>query len=155
MERTTYRKMAADEEQAVITLVTDVFNEFVAQDYEEDGIEEFFKFANSEALIKRLQNGGFVLVAEHDGSLVGALEYYPPDCIAMLFVTLRQHGIAKGLMSRAIKKIVTSDPTLPKLVVHSSPYAVPIYEKMGFCQSGDRQKENGIDYIPMELALTC
>ena len=31
--------------------------------------------------------------------------------------------------------------------------AVRIYEKMGFRKSGNATKENGIEYVPMELAL--
>ena len=145
--------MGAGEEKAVIALVEDVFNEYVAPDYEEDGVEEFFRFANADAMRERMRSGGFVLVAEHAGNLAGILEFAPPDCIAMLFVLVRRHGIARGLLSRAIKKALASNSSLPRLVVHSSPYAVRIYEKMGFRKSGDATKENGIEYVPMELAL--
>jgi GNAT superfamily N-acetyltransferase len=153
MEHVIYREMMAGEEAAVIALVEVVFNEFVALDYEEAGIQEFFNFANREAMMARMRNGGFVLVAELQGKLVGVLEFFPPNGIAMLFVTLRKQGIAQGLLSRSIEKALALHPSLSKLVVHSSPYAAEIYEKLGFHRSGPRTKENGIEYIPMELAL--
>lgn len=81
--------MNSGEEAAVIALVKEVFNEFVAPDYELDGINEFFQFANPETIKDRIRNEGFVLVAEHKEKLVGVLEFFPPDCIAMLFVSLR------------------------------------------------------------------
>jgi predicted GNAT family N-acyltransferase len=68
----------------------------------------------------------------------------------MLFVSVRRQGIAKALMTQAISKARSLDPELSKLIVHSSPYAVPIYQKMGFRKSGSVRTENGITYIPME-----
>ncbi len=153
MQSVTYREMESGEEEAVIALVKEVFNDFVAPDYDEAGVEEFFRFANSEALKGRMQNGGFVLVAERERKLVGVLEFFPPNAIAMLFVTVRKRGIAQGLLSRAVEKVIASSAAPQKLVVHSSPYAVRIYEKMGFRKCGSRTKENGIEYIPMELPL--
>ncbi|MGD8589713.1 MAG: GNAT family N-acetyltransferase [Chromatiales bacterium] len=150
MEHITYREMNTGEEQAVCDLVTQVFDEYVASDYEQDGMEEFFRFANPDALKKRMQSGGFVLVAQRADTLVGMLEFFPPDCIAMLFVSVRRQGIAKALMTQAISKARSLDPELSKLIVHSSPYAVPIYQKMGFRKSGSVRTENGITYIPME-----
>jgi len=78
--------------------VTQVFNEFVASDYERDGIKEFFRFANPSAMRERMQSGGFVLVAYQADVLVGMLEFFLPDCIAMLFVTVRHQGIATELL---------------------------------------------------------
>lgn len=151
MEQVVYREMHPGEEQVVCDLVSQVFNEYVAPDYEQVGIEEFFRFANSDAMKERMQDAGFVLVASHADTLVGVLEFFPPDIIAMLFVTVHHHGIAKELLAKAISKAKASNPNLSKLIVHSSPYAEPIYEKMGFDRTGSITTENGITYIPMEL----
>lgn len=153
MKSITYRDMANGEEEAVNILVEAVFNEFVAPDYDEEGITEFFRFANPEAMKERIRSGGFVLVAEHEGNMAGILEFTPPDCIALMFVTVRRQGIASGLVSQAIKKASLANPLLSKLIAHSSPYAMRAYEKMGFRASGKVTKENGIEYVPMELNL--
>ncbi len=50
---TQYRFMRKGEETKVCSLVEKVFNEFVAPDYEEEGINEFFKFGNPFALAER------------------------------------------------------------------------------------------------------
>lgn len=71
----------------------------------------------------------------------------------MLFVTIRHQGIAEGLLAQTIRKAQALNPGLSKLIVHSSPYAESIYEKMGFRKTGGIQHENGIEFFPMELTL--
>ena len=153
MESIVYREMNIGEEQLVCDLVTQVFNEYVASDYGLNGIEEFFRFANPGAMKERMQTDGFVLVAYQADALVGMLEFFPPDCIAMLFVAVQHQGIAKKLLAQAISKAHALNPDLSKLTVHSSPYAELIYQSMGFRKTGNITTENGITYIPMELLL--
>jgi N-acetylglutamate synthase-like GNAT family acetyltransferase len=133
--------------------VTQVFNEYVASDYGQDGIEEFFRFANPDAMKERMKSDGFVLVAQQAGALVGMLEFFSPDCIAMLFIAVQHQGIAKELLAQTISTVRALNPDLSRLAVHSSPYAEPIYQKLGFHKTGDVTTENGITYIPMELLL--
>ena len=153
MEPIVYREMKPGEEQSVCELVTDVFHEYVASDYEQGGIEEFFRYANPDAMKARMHLAGFVLVAQRAYALVGMLEFSPPNCISMLFVSLRHQGIATELVKQAISKARSSVPELSKLIVHSSRYAVPIYQKMGFRKTGKATTENGITYFPMELLI--
>lgn len=146
-----FREMNAGEERSVCELVRQVFHEFVAPDYAQEGIEEFFRFADPGAMKERMQSGGFVLVACQADVLAGMLEFFPPDRIAMLFVAIQHQGIAKELITNAIRKARAINPDLSKVTVHSSPYAEPIYLKLGFDKIGNVRKEHGIKYIPMEL----
>jgi hypothetical protein len=145
--------MNPGEERSVCELVSQAFNEFVAPDYGQEGIEEFFRFANPDAMKERVQSGGFVLVVYQADVLSGMLEFFPPDRIAMLFVVIQHQGIAKELLTHAIRKACAINPDLSKVTVHSSPYAEPIYLKLGFNKIGNVRTENGIRYIPMELQL--
>jgi len=153
MESIGYREMNAGEEAIVCELVEKVFKKFVAPDYGKDGVEEFFRFANPSAMNERLKSDGFVLVAHQVNELVGMIEFFPPDHIAMLFVTIHHKGIAKELLNKTISKARVLNPNLSKIDVHSSPYAEPIYQKMGFHKTGNTTTENGITYTPMELSL--
>ena len=153
MEPIVYGDMNTGQEECVCALVRRVFNDLVAPDYEAHGIEEFFRFANPAAMKARVSAGGFVLVASMSGGIVGMLEFAPPDRIAMLFVSRRNRGIARALLERAIRHVLAADPTVSKLTVHSSPYARPFYEKMGFKQVTDVTTKHGITYIPMERGL--
>lgn len=153
MEPIVYQEMRSGEEPAVCKLVEHVFNELVASDYEQEGREEFFRFATPHAMAERVRSGGFVLVAKQSGNLVGALEFALPERVAMLFVTLRKQGVAKEMLVRAIRKARSENPALSKVTVHSSPYAEAAYQKMGFRRSGSATTDHGIRYIPMELSL--
>ncbi len=100
IEPIVYREMNSGEEQAVCDLVKQVFDEYVAPDYGQNGIDEFFRFANPCAMKERMQQpGGFVLVAQQGAVLVGMLEFYLPDSIAMLFVTVKRQGVATKLLT--------------------------------------------------------
>ena len=37
-----------------------------------------------------------------------------------------------------------------RVTVNSSPYAVCVYERLGFVKTGEQQEQNGIIYVPME-----
>jgi predicted GNAT family N-acyltransferase len=45
------------------------------------------------------------------------------------------------------------DNQAERITVKSSPYAVEIYEKMGFEKVGDEQEIHGIRFIPMMLKI--
>jgi predicted GNAT family N-acyltransferase len=153
MEPIFYREMNPGEEQEVCGLVAQVFHEYVASDYEQDGVEEFLRFADPDAMKERMKSDGFVLVAQQADVLVGMLEFFPPDRIAMLFVAIQHQGIAKELLAHTTRKARSANPDLSKVTVHSSPYAEPIYLKMGFNKIGNARTEHGVMYIPMELKL--
>ncbi len=74
-EQVIYRDMRSGEEPIVCELVRQVFNKLVAPDYGKAGAEEFFRFANPDAMKARLKAGGFVLVASRSEELVGMLEF--------------------------------------------------------------------------------
>jgi len=144
-----YRSMQKGEEAKVSSLVEKVFNEFVAPDYEAEGANEFFKFANPLALAERASTEQVVIVAEQGSDLVGIIEMRNYDHIAMLFVSLRGKGIAKELINRAVEECRKRKPELKRIMVNSSPFAEPIYSKMGFKSTGPFQKKNGITFKPM------
>lgn len=93
-----YRLMQRGEEESVCALVEKVFNEFVAPDYDLDGVNEFFRFANPPALAGRAGTEQVVMVAEKGPDLVGIIEILNCNHIAMLFVICRGRGIAKELL---------------------------------------------------------
>lgn len=153
MEQIDLEEMRPGEEQAVCDLVKQVFDALVAPGYEREGVEEFHRFAAPVALASRVASGGFVLLARRAEAIVGALEFAPPDRIAMLFVSQRGRGVAKALVASAIERAGREIPSLSKVTVHSSPYAETAYRKMGFRRTGDDVIEHGIRYAPMALLL--
>lgn len=145
--------MERGEEAKVCSLVEKVFHEFVAPDYEAHGIEAFFKFASPLALAQRAGPDQVVIVAEQGPDLAGIIEVRNCEHIALLFVSLRGKGIAKELISRSIEECRKRRPGLKRITVNSSPFAEPIYSRMGFRPTGPFQKKKGITFEPMARDL--
>ncbi len=148
-----YRTMRPGEEAIVCSLIEKVFNEFVAPEYGAEGTNEFFKFANPQAMAERANTKQIVIVAEYDSDLVGVIEMRGNNHIAMLFVTLQSRGIAKELIKKAIEECRKREQDVKKITVNSSPFAEPIYTKVGFKPTGSSQQKNGITFVPMAYDL--
>jgi GNAT superfamily N-acetyltransferase len=150
-----YRDINQGEEEAACRMVLKSFNEFVAPDYNEEGQNEFKKFVNAESMRDRIQNGDFIIVALVGSKIIGLIEVHSNNHIALLFVDKEWHrqGVAKKLLELAIDRGKENNSDLEAIEVHSSPFAVPVYEKLGFIQSGEERIENGIQYTPMELKI--
>ena len=116
----------------VIQLIKQTFLEFVAPGYDESGINNFFKFAEDVDLLKRL----VFYAALHNDKITG-----------ILAKDLQNTGIGTALFKRFLNE------SMPKAVtVNSSPFAVKVYEKLGFTATGGRQVSDGIVYIPMRYS---
>lgn len=147
---TAYRFMRKGEETRICALVKKVFDEFVAPDYSDEGVGEFYTFANTEAIAARAGENGFIMVAEDGDDLTGMIEIVRGDHISLLFVDRRCEGIGKTLVAMAVDECLRIKPELKSITVNSSPFAVPAYEKMGFRAVGPFREVNGIIFIPME-----
>ncbi len=132
---------------SALSLVWDVFLEFEAPDYSENGITEFYKSIHNEAYLQQLCVYGAYL----NDILAGVTATRKGGThIALFFVDGKYHrqGIGRKLFEEA-----KSNCNSEKMTVHSSPYAVPIYEKLGFYRTDPEQVVNGIRFTPMELRL--
>ena len=148
-----YRFMKKGEEERVCALVEKVFNEFVAPDYDSEGVDEFFKYANPLAMSERGSTEQVIIVAEKGGDIVGIIEMRNSDHIALLFVSCRGEGVARELVKRAVKECRKRHPDLKTITVNSSLFAEPVYARMGFMTTGSAQKKNGIIFVPMAYEL--
>ncbi|MFC1946696.1 GNAT family N-acetyltransferase [Chloroflexota bacterium] len=150
-----YREIHDGEEKIACQLVMEVFDEFIAPGYTEEGINEFSKAADPDFMRYRLANNRFILVAFDEDVLTGVIEVRNNNHISLFFVRKEYmgKGIGKTLNKLAIDKCLESNPSLTQIDVNSSPYAVPIYEKLGFVIVDLEQTVNGIRYNPMALTL--
>lgn len=149
------RKMEPGEEEQVCRLVRQVFNEFVAPLYTQEGAEEFLRYVDSDLMAKRARSNHFALLAEAGGNLVGAIELRDFSHVSLLFVAreAQRRGIAKRLLQEALTIAIESEQELSEVSVHSSPNAVEAYEKLGFQPEGPEQLEHGIRFIPMKMRI--
>ena len=129
-----------------LTLVLRVFMLFEAPDYTPEGIKTFQDFLHDEAAISELTFYGAIVEEE----LVGVLATRGNSHIALFFVEscLQGQGIGRALLAEA-QKACTSDA----MTVNSSPYAVEIYQKLGFHALSEEQSRDGIRFTPMKHVI--
>lgn len=135
------RKLNKKEIESALNMVWKVFLEYEAPDYTQEGIDEFYKSIHDENYLSMLSVYG----AFSNGELVGVIATRNNGKhIALFFVEGKYHcqGIGKQLF-----QAVRTD----KMTVNSSPYAVPVYRKLGFESVDTEQSVNGLRFTPMEL----
>ena len=98
---------------------------------------------------------GDVLVAEADGEIAGMIEIRELKHISMLFVDKAHHrkGIGKELFRLALERIISEESPPKSVTVHSSRFAVPFYESLGFTKTSEEKIIYGVIHIPMALTL--
>ena len=81
-----------------------------------------------------------------NGNLVGVLTVRAPQHIGGFFV--REEYQRRGI-GRALFEAVRKDYVKQEFTVHASPYAVPVYERLGFRATDAEQLTDGLRYTPM------
>lgn len=131
--------------EEAVKLIWETFLQFEAPEYSEQGIASFRTF------IENPQNRACMeFFGAYEGSeLRGVLATRRDRShICLFFVRDRyQHqGIGRMLWEYLLRHSRQDVYT-----VNSSPYAVPIYHKLGFVDTGREQEVDGIRFTPMEF----
>ena len=127
-----------------LELAWEVFLRYDAPSYSREGIDAFGYAIHDPLYIRGLKFYG----AFENGEMLGVLATRKEGShIALFFVDGAHHcrGIGRALVQQAQKVCAARE-----LTVHSSPYAVEIYRRLGFEISGEREEKDGIAYIPMK-----
>lgn len=138
-----------------LALVKTVFMEFEAPEFSEEGIESFLKCIDR-ALVQGQMDSSELAVwtCRQNRKIVGVIGITARGHIRLLFVATKHHrrGIARALLQEGVK--VFQEKDFSQLTVNSSPYAVSIYQHLGFGITQEEQCVNGIRFTPMTLCLT-
>ncbi|AJQ96163.1 acetyltransferase [Gynuella sunshinyii YC6258] len=111
----------------------------------------FSETLTESAFAQRLTSSEFQnYVVEQDGLIVGYLSIKQGDYLYHLFVAeaFQGNGIARRLWLHA-----RSQTSAKVFRLRSSIYAVPVYKRLGFEESGPLGTIEGISFQPMELRL--
>lgn len=148
-------EITPEEISKVVLLINEVFDKFIAPGYSEEGIHHFKEFNTIESLQRRLTQNSFMLVARHENQIIGVTEFRNDCHIRLLFTdeAWHSHGVARTLINSAIIICLQENKDIKKITVNSSPFAVPIYEKLGFTATGPERAIDGMCFTPMVLAL--
>lgn len=140
------RILSETELHDALPLIWEVFFEYEAPQYTGSGKQSFWNAIHDESYLSQLSAFG----AFNGDMLVGIIATRNVgQHLALFFVRGAYHR--KGI-GRVLWNTVLAESTASVIAVHSSHYAAPIYEKLGFVQTGEAKTEDGIFYIPMEYS---
>ena len=127
-------------------LVKKVFMTFEAPDYSKEGVAHFLTYLDEELEMELAANQVQVWCGKDAQQIVGLLAVRLPAHVALLFVDEAYHrqGFAKQLFQEMLSELMPEQVT-----VNSSPYAVPIYERLGFQIEGNEKTVSGIRFQSM------
>lgn len=136
-------RIGVDDREEALALVWEVFMQFEAPDYSEQGIATFKRFLEDKSSIDALEMYG----AYDQNRLVGVIATRNNgNHIALLFVDGSHHR--RGIGRRLFERVVEAG-TGDRITVNSSPYAVEVYKHLGFAAESKDQLTDGIRYVPM------
>ena len=148
MEDIVIRVLDSQDMDDAVRLILAVFDEFEAPDYSEEGVREFYGSIRNDDFMNSLCFIG----AFKDNELAGIIATRNEGShIALLFVEkkFQKQGIGRKLFEH-----VKNGCHAEKMAVNSSPYAVEIYHRFGFRDTGPEQTVNGLRFTPMELHIS-
>ena len=129
--------------EPALALVWETFLLFEAPDYSPEGVETFQNFIGNRQNLCALNLYG---IFDGDRLCGVAATRKGSSHLSLLFVRkeFQGQGIGRMLIDRIQKDAPGS------LTVHSSPYAVEFYRRMGFQDTDVEQLEDGIRFTPMK-----
>lgn len=138
------KKVAKNERESAIELVHNVFMQFEAPDYCDEGVKTFHDTA--------IYNNGFLDSIEIYGAYFGEKPVgviatrNEGNHIALFFVDGNYHrqGIGRELFHAVLKNSTSNEIT-----VNSSPYAKEVYHHLGFVDTDVEQVVSGMRFTPM------
>ena len=140
------RKLNNQEVPEAMKLAWEVFQEFEAPDYPAEGIRTFKAFLDEQEKNLSIEIFG----AFEEDLLVGIIATRSQGShIALFFVKKEFHrqGIGRKLFEH-IAPLCNNH----FITVNSSPYAAPVYRKLGFLDTDGEQLTDGLRYIPMKYS---
>lgn len=119
-----------------------------------DGAELFFSSISAQAIGGYIANADFLyLLGLFGDTLAGVVAVRDARHLFHLFVApiFQKEGIGTALVLRAIELSQAVSPS-EIFTVNSSLPAVPFYARLSFQQHGPGVEENGVAFVPMQLA---
>ena len=149
-----YRRMKPGDEDSVHNFISGVFNQFVAPEFSQEGVDEFMKYVQPDALAGHLKADHFGIIANSASDIIGVIVVRNHNHVALFFVDARyqRSGIGRKLLSKALEICDSHEAKPSNLTVNASPNSKTAYERLNFKATDTEQCVNGIRFIPMILS---
>lgn len=139
------KKIDYEQTTNAIVLIWETFLQFEAPDYSDEGVQSFRNFIEDKAILKSLEFFGAYENEELKG-IIATNDNRKHICCFFVKAQYHRHGIGKKLGEYLLNNSVNEAFT-----VNSSPYAVPVYHKLGFIDTDSEQLTDGMRYTPMKF----
>ena len=151
------KEVTCNDLKKAIELVNGVFSEFVAVDYSEQGkntFEAYLKNKYEEVSADLKSDNKKMWAYYQDDKILGVIATRDVSHIALMFVDKQHHrkGIARQMFNVVLEDLKKNE-SVTQVTVNSSPYAVKVYEHLGFIKTGEQQEKDGILFTPMMRLL--
>jgi len=138
------RGIFAWERKTAVQLIWDTFLEFESPDYSAQGTETFRNFIWDSNIFDTIEFFG----AFEDNRLCGVIATRENKHICCFFVLAKYQRQGIG---RKLWEYVRDNSSACVITVNSSPFAVPVYRRLGFEDTNIEQLTDGIRYTPMQF----
>ena len=142
-----FRPAAIEDAEAFSALIRRFSPDFTVSP-DGTGAEPFFESISAQAVAGYIADPRYRYHAAFDGAdLAGFIAIRDGSHLFHLFVApeFQRRGLATRLW-----QLATASGTNKAFTVNSTRFAVPVYERFGFVQSGPLAEKHGICFIPMQ-----
>ncbi|WBW96327.1 GNAT family N-acetyltransferase [Oceanirhabdus sp. W0125-5] len=149
------RPMKIEELERALELIYNVFMEFEAPDFWEEGVKTFVEFLDFNSIKNKIEDDNLNFFGCYDKEkLVGVIATRQVSHIVLLFVDKNYHrkGIGRKLFETVLSA-VEDNFNINEITINSSPYAVEFYHKLGFQDTDSEQLVDGIRFTPMKFEI--
>lgn len=152
------RRIRSSEVEEALALADEVFMEFEAPDYGQEGVDSFRRDVVENArFIERCRQGEIPIYAAFDGSrmmgLMGMRAGKAHICLAFVRKEYQRQGVGTAIFRYLLADILKKDPSLQEVTLNSSPYGLPFYRRIGFVPQSEEQTLDGIRFTPMKYFI--
>jgi GNAT superfamily N-acetyltransferase len=142
-----------EDARAISDLIRPLAEHYIAQEFSPESAAILLASMDAGAIEAYMTSGYKYHVAEDDGMLVGVVGVRDNSHLYHLFVAddFRGRGVARELW-RVARDACRVAGNIGEFTVNSSRFAVGMYRKLGFVETGPPDEKNGVTSIPMKLA---
>lgn len=133
-----------------IDLIWTTFLQFEAPDYSEEGIQSFKDFIENKDIISPLEFWGGAYDGHVLKGVIATNENRKHICCFFVKADYHRQGIGKKLWNHLLE-----NSNSEVITVNSSPYAVPVYHRLGFVETETVQFSDGMRYKDPQKMLTA
>ncbi len=148
------REAKLEEWEEAMALAWRTFQKFEAHEYSPEGVKNFLDFISDNGIRKMFMINEYHMWVALDGNqIIGLISLRSQKHISLLFVDEKYHmqGVGRALMEQLWKYL--REKNILFCTVHSSPYAVEFYHRLGFKDLDSEKVDGGIRFTPMRKDL--